>query len=233
MGGWLMHGGNRLQDMDFAPPNPSRDANHIFAFTWDTVNSLTRDKCTLVSETAKDSFIWIRQNADFRRRNPILSGGHRICPGQQDYDWCSSRKCHHTAGTSIEWAETSNRSQKRRAQKAEMREGNWACLLILLLLLCLEAVLGVEQLMESSFSRDAFPPDFIFGAGTSAYQVKLPWEMLFGNHFIDGHVLKMCSIKCYVCHRFILFRWLKEIQSIERDRGRNVTIALFYVVVYV
>ncbi|CAL9178493.1 beta-glucosidase 22-like [Musa acuminata AAA Group] len=53
-----------------------------------------------------------------------------------------------------------------------MREGNWACLLILLLLLCLEQVLGVGQLMESSFSRDAFPPDFIFGAGTSAYQVE-------------------------------------------------------------
>ncbi|WOL00435.1 beta-glucosidase 22-like [Canna indica] len=54
--------------------------------------------------------------------------------------------------------------------KVRLREmGDMASLRVILVVAVL---LCFEEAVESSFSRDDFPPDFIFGAGTSAYQVE-------------------------------------------------------------
>ncbi|RZC83666.1 hypothetical protein C5167_046457 [Papaver somniferum] len=45
----------------------------------------------------------------------------------------------------------------------------WSLVIILLLVSSLESCSGHD---ENGFSRSDFPPNFIFGSGTSAYQVE-------------------------------------------------------------
>ncbi|XP_064987609.1 LOW QUALITY PROTEIN: uncharacterized protein LOC135587008 [Musa acuminata AAA Group] len=59
----------------------------------------------------------------------------------------------------------------RRLEREEMREGLLILGVVLLLFLSSLAE-GSGQLTEPSFSRADFPSDFIFGAGTSSYQVE-------------------------------------------------------------
>ena len=59
----------------------------------------------------------------------------------------------------------------------------------------------VEVLGVDKFSRDDFPPDFVFGSGTSAYQVCLLIKVLGPQ--LSNFFLKITSsfflYKCAIC----------------------------------